>query len=350
MININTYVKRFGNRTLDKHPFNDIDGLIFSQLSMINFETLLQDKETIALKDIVFANYRNTIYGSPDARANGIMLKNMMKAPRYRDTKVGYIRRYFSEEVANQFYAVTFILPNDTFFISFRGTDITIIGWKEDLYLTFMDKIPSHDQALAYTEEVLSKLSGQFYIGGHSKGGNLAVYSALNMNPDGIEQYPNYKNVEKKIKKFITHRDLIGLIFKDVPKYKIVYSNGALLGGHDPFAWRINENTGRFVLKRQCSTRSQVYALAINSWLLKMSKEDRELGTNALIAIVGKSKNIYDLLRYMVPNLAKFNWVIRTFPKEKRKRLRELISLFFKCLSDSRKTVNRRNRAARNLK
>ena len=285
-----------------------------------------------------------------------------MKYPRYKDIQVGYVKRIFSEEVANQFYAVTFILSDGTLYLSFRGTDITLIGWKEDFYLTFKDKILAQDQALEYSEEILSKLPGHVILGGHSKGGNIALYSALNLKkdyldrlllvysydgpgfPNGIEQFPNYEVIKERVKKFITHRDIVGMIFKDVPKYKIVYSTGALLGGHDPFTWRINDSNGRFVFKKACSPRSQVYARTINMWINKMSVEDKELGTDALYAIVGKAKNIYDLIRYLGYNLAKFNSVIKTFPKEQRQRLKELISLFFDCYKASKKHVYKKNK------
>ena len=76
----------------------------------------------------------------------------------------------------------------------------------------------------------------------------------------------------------------------------------------------------------------------------KMSIEDRKLGTEALFAIVGKSKDIYDLLRYMGPNIAGYNSVIKKFPTEQRKRLKELIGLFFECLKSAKKFVSGRKK------
>ena len=355
MININKYVKKFGEKTFDEAPFNSVDGLIFAELSMINFELVLQKKRAIALKDIVFEDFKKVIYGSPDARANGIMLKNMMRSKRYQDVQVGYVKRIFEEKVANQFYAVTFILPDGTLFLSYRGTDITIVGWREDLYMTYMESILSQYQALQYAEEVLSKLPGNFILGGHSKGGNLAVFTAANLNPifndrlisiytydgpgfrTGTDRFINYPVIKDKINKFLTHRDFIGLIFNSVDDYRIVYATGVLLGGHDPFTWKIDKTTGDFVYKTRCTKNAQVIARATNMWIDEMTDDEKILGVNALVAIIGKAKDIYGLLRYFVPNVVRYGSVMRKFPKEDRDKMRKTVRLFFQCLKTSRK-------------
>ena len=356
MININTYVSKFGSKTFEEMPFNDVDGFILAELSMINFEYLLSKRSTMALQDIIIENYKKVIYGSPDARANGIMLKRMMASNRFKDMKVGFPKRIFEAgEVANQFYAVTFILPDDTVYISFRGTDITLVGWKEDFYLTFMDDIPSYYQALEYTESVLSKLPGKFILGGHSKGGHLAFYAALNMKPEycerlisaisydgpgfrnGIERYLNYETVRGRMKKYLTHRDLVGMVYTDIPDVTIVYSTGVLLGGHDPFTWKIDGNTGQYITREKRTKRSANFMVATNMWLKEMSHEDKLLGCEALFKIVGKAQNIYDLLRYLGPNIARFNSVVKTFPKKQQQRLRELIQMLLKCMKIAKK-------------
>ena len=357
MININTYVNKFGNKTFEEMPFNDVDGFILAELSMINFEYLLTKRSTMALQDIIIENYKKVIYGSPDARANGIMLKRMMASKRFKDMKVGFPKRMFeADEVANQFYAVTFILPDDTVYISFRGTDITLVGWKEDLYLTFMDDIPSYYQALEYTESVLSILPGKFILGGHSKGGHLAFYAALNMKPElcdrllyaisydgpgfrnGIQGYLNYEVVKDRMKKYLTHRDLVGMVYTDIPETAIVYSTGVLLGGHDPFTWKIDGSTGEYITRKKRTKRSSNFMTATNMWLTELSYEDKLLGCEALFKIVGKAQNIYDLLKYFGTNIVKFNSVVKTFPKQQQQRLRELIQMLFKCMKIAKKT------------
>ena len=357
MININTYVNKFGNKTFVEMPFNDVDGFILAELSMINFEHLLDKRSTMALKDIIIANYKKVIYGSPDSRANGVMLKRMMASKRFQNLKVGFPKRMFGEEVANQFYAVTFILPDDTVYISFRGTDITLVGWKEDFYLTFMDDIPSYYQALEYTESIFAMLpDNKFIVGGHSKGGHLAFYAALNMKPEyckrlikaisydgpgfrnGIEGYLNYESVKDKLKKYLTHRDLVGMVYTDIPNTTIVYSTGVLLGGHDPFTWKLDSKTGEYITREKRTKRSENFMVATNMWLKEMSHEDKLLGCEALFKIVGKAQNIYDLLRYLGPNIARFNSVVKTFPKQQQQRLRELIQMLLKCMKIAKKT------------
>ena len=360
MININTYITKFGKKTFEKMPFNDVDGLIFAELSMINFEYLLKKQKSMYLKDMVIENLKEVTFGSPDARANGIMLKRMMVSKRYQDVKVSHVKRIFSDEFANQFYAVTFILPDGTLYLSFRGTDITIVGWKEDFYITFMDRIPSQLEALEYTHEVLKALPGNFILGGHSKGGNLAIYSAFNMKekyndrllevisydgpgfPNGIDQYPNTYNVIDKVRKYITHRDFIGLLYSNIDTYKIVYSTGVLLGGHDPFAWKIDEKKGDFIYKDKCLKKSLIFAKGTNMWIKSLSVEDKLLGIDALSSICGKANNIYDLLRLMLPNIARYNMVIKQYPPEERKRLNRMIRHFFGCQKKAKIAYNKK--------
>ena len=358
MININTYVERFGKKSFKKMPFNDVDGFVFAEISMINFEYLLNGDETIAFKDIVLDNFKNAIYGSPDAKPNGVLLKRMIKSTRYKDVRVGYIKRAYDEIEPNQFYAITLILPDGTFFISFRGTDITLTGWKEDFALTYKDSIPSYNQSLEYVNNVVSLLPGQFYIVGHSKGGHLAEYAALNMNKEhivrlinvfnydgpgfrnGIEQYPNYSSIYPKMKKLITHRDMIGVIYNSLPYDKYVYSPGILLGGHDPFSWKIDNNTGEFVIRKKRKKKYEIYDVTMNMWINKLSYDDKVLACQALFKLVGKAQNVFDLLKYMIPNIANFNSVIKKFPKDKQKRLREIAYLFFDCRRIARESKN----------
>ena len=362
MIGIIGYVKKYGDKTFDEVPFNSVDGLIFAELSMINFELILKatGKSVISFHEIIFENYKKVIHGSPDARANGRLLKYMMKSSRYMDVKVGYVRRIFGEEVANQFYAVTFILPDGTLYLSFRGTDITIVGWREDFALTYMESILSQHEALEYTEEILSNLPGKFILGGHSKGGNLAVYSAANMNPiynerllsiysydgpgfpNGVGEFSNYPNINSKINKYLTHRDFIGLLYNKIEEYRIVYSTGILLGGHDPFAWKVDKKSGEFFYKNRCKKQSLVFARATNIWLGRLTTDEKILGINALIAMTGKAKDIYDLLRYFVPNLFKYHRVMKRFPKKDRNKLRGIVLSFFDCYKISRKSYSRR--------
>ena len=218
-----------------------------------------------------------------------------------------------------------------------------------------MDKILSHYQALEYTESVLSSLPGKFILGGHSKGGHLAFYTALNMKPElcdrllyaisydgpgfpyGIERFINYHVVKKKLRKYVTHRDMVGAIYHDIPNPVIVYSPGILLGGHDPFAWKVDNNTGKFITRKKVIKRATNFTDALNMWLDELSHEDKVLGCGAIFAITGKARNIYDLLKYFGTNLVMFNSVIKKYAKKDQERLRELIQLFFKCLKITKK-------------
>ena len=78
-----------------------------------------------------------------------------------------------------QFGAITFSLDKNNHYVAFRGTDNTIVGWKEDLNLAVQQEVPAQKRATSYLSDIASKYSGKLIVGGHSKGGNLALYSVF---------------------------------------------------------------------------------------------------------------------------------------------------------------------------
>ena len=150
-MNINSYIKKFGKFAFEERPFNHVDALVLCELSMFSFESVLGDDESIQLKDLDLENHiKEMVYDSPDRRFNKNQIRAMVESPRYRDLAVKYIRREFSIELVNQFYAITIVFPNGDFFVSFRGTDISMIGWKEDFLLATQDTFLAQHQALEY--------------------------------------------------------------------------------------------------------------------------------------------------------------------------------------------------------
>ena len=260
-MNINHYLKEYQNTTFEQLEFNELDSLILSELSYMNLDMYvprLCDNKFVYLKDIHITDTKSFSYGSVDYKNNLKMFELMQNGERYKDLQIGLYKSGLvtkNDEKSKQFFAVTFILPNKTMYIAFRGTDITINGWKEDFHMCFMDTIPSQVDALKYTKNVLKKVKLPFYLGGHSKGGNLAFYTALNLDnkrlekrlikvysfdgpghKKGFKSFENYQRLKTKMVKYMTNRDWVCMIYNDFRKGAIIVSaTGLLLGGHDPF-------------------------------------------------------------------------------------------------------------------
>ena len=313
-MNLVSYVKEFGEKTFSVEPFNDIDALILSQMSYINYNLLIPDMGFVKFKDILLFDSRDIYIDSADYFNNRTMLKLMMKCARYKNVKVGYFRQSFSKKTNKQFVAVTYILPNHTGFIAYRGTDMSLVGWKEDLYIAYRDHVPAAKDALNYLNDAVTLFKGDFYVGGHSKGGNLSVYATLHMPKklndrlvkvysfDGpgfrtkIQECKNYPFIKDKIQKYLTSNDMIGVIYNNNENAKIVFSSGVLLGGHDPYRWQIDKNKVDFVYTKDRSYASKQYEEALMGWLTSMSDEDKELAVHIIFEMMGESKTVYDLL------------------------------------------------------
>lgn len=343
-MNINSYVRRFGNKTFKELPFNEVDALILAQLSYIDFHLILPKNKFAKFKDLKIKGsdiYKNSV----DYKENKKLLPLLMKSERYKNAKVGFPESIFDANINKQFYAITFLLPNHVGYISFRGTDITMVGWKEDLYLAFRDKMLCQDDATKYLNRVSKIFKGNFYVGGHSKGGNLAIYASLHMKEEslnrliqiysfdgpgfrnGINNFPRYEILKGRISKYLTSNDMIGVIYNDVDHAKIVYSNGIMLGGHDPFRWQVNSKAQCFHYSKDRSFLSKKYEEALMNWLKEEDDEDKELAVHIIFEMLNTANTVYDLLlkggRYIVAG--KKTW--DSYPPEKRAKAKEVFKM-----------------------
>ena len=327
-MNIITYSKKFKDRTMFEDPFNNVDALIMAELSYINFGDEIKGDKFVSLKELNIHDPDSFYYGSVDASHNKKLLNVMKDSFRYGDIKIGMCESLVDLEHHNQFYAITIILPTNEAFISFRGTDISVNGWREDLLIAYRDSIPGHKCGIEYVKKVTSKIRNKFYLGGHSKGGNLAACVGLMMDKKlnnrlisiysfdgpgvGKEDidFKNYDAAMPKIKKFLTKNDVVGVVYNKIKNAKIVNSYGVLLGGHDPFGWLVNPKAMDFSYSKDRSMFSKSHEEALMKWLTNMSQDDKQLAIETLCDFFGESVTIFDLLKYASKNLSsgKKNW------------------------------------------
>lgn len=350
-MNVISYIKKFGKYTFDERHFSDVDALIISALSMMSFDDYVKETGEITLKDIKISKISDDIfYESPDRKFNRAQLVEMIKSKRFKNLTIKNIKRIFSSEEPNQFYAMTVVLPNDILFLAFRGTDITLVGWKEDFILASKDTIMSQVEALEYTREVVSKCDNRFYLAGHSKGGNIAFYSALNLEDKYLERliraysfdgpgfkvdmklFPAYDKAIHKLTKYRTYYNMIGAMFNQMKRYTVVYSNGLLLGGHDLYYWQINPYNGKFKLANDVSPFSKVYSARFMSWVDSVELNDRELATDAFFKILKDCETIYDLPTKAPADLLNAKKVLMEYPEESRSRIDKIVKRLVKYL------------------
>ncbi len=351
--NVFDYLEWRGDLTLDQSEFNEIDALILSILAYLDYSSV-KENEAPSFSDVV-----DRINDMPDElKLNGpsIIMRSVVELanaasmlPRFKDMGVFRFLSMTDEEKEIQFAAVTFLLPDKTAFLSFRGTDNTLVGWKEDFNMCFTDEIPSQIEAAKYAAAVAKDLPMSLRLGGHSKGGNLAIWAATHLsveqqeriltvyNNDGpgfSEKFINcemYRNIRSKIRSFVPESSIVGVLMEH-DKYKTIRSSNPLVLQHDPFSWVVLGT--HFVYDDARSFSGRRFEKAINTWILSMSaKEREELVENVYdILVSSNAKTIDDIDK---AKLKSFLCMHRTFREMGIKKQTQLMLSLSKVLFNS---------------
>lgn len=314
MYDINDYIKWRGDIELEYSEFNPVDSLVLSQLSYIKFEKVL-DNSSIERPYLTIKEVFDILYKSKSIKVkeyfNGLstnlkeFIYNIKNSKRFKNMKLlNYINDVSSDE-EKQFSAITIILGDGTSFIAYRGTDNTIVGWKEDFNMSFITPIPSQIEAVEYLNRTLKSIDGLVRVGGHSKGGNLAIYAAVNCNEnlenriieiyshDGpgisnnILESKKYSKIKNKIKTYLPQSSIVGMILGEQEPYNVVSSNKPVLKQHDPFAWEVTYND--FLYANKVDDNIKVIDSSINKWLSSLSNEERRKFIDLIFEIISST-------------------------------------------------------------
>ena len=298
MPNVIDYVNWRGDLLIENEPINNADRLLFSILSYLPFDGLvpyLCVDYSITLEEVgkklLEKNSKNE--RKKNLSENQIELLNaIMESDRFKDLRLTCYRNIHSEKYETQFSAITFLLPDNTVFVAYRGTDGSLIGWKENFNLSFMDVVPAEALAQRYLNEVASNFMMGLRVAGHSKGGNLAVYAAMmsnnniqnriieitnldgpGFNKETVSSFP-YCKLQGRIKTYVPTFDIVGMLLCHEEDYIIIESSAKGLLQHDPFTWEIMGND--FVIANELDKESVLITYAINDWINTMTFEQRE--------------------------------------------------------------------------
>ncbi|MBP3677109.1 MAG: DUF2974 domain-containing protein, partial [Agathobacter sp.] len=184
--NFLTYLKWRGDLSIKDHPFNEIDALILSELAYIHFENIVPgvgEEGCISIREANAKYEKSTVREMFYYKEKENLFDVLAFCPRFADMMLCNYVSTLDEKEQEQFAAVHVnVTPNFTF-VAFRGTDSTVVGWREDLNMSFMMPVPAQKSAVEYIEQTAKGLFKKYSFGGHSKGGNLAVYSGVFCNP-----------------------------------------------------------------------------------------------------------------------------------------------------------------------
>ncbi len=292
--------------TFESLPFNSVDSLMLSQLAYMHIGDIVPgveyDIRPVRIADLYKAEFfENILYDVRDSKSNRKLLYAMCASPRYRDIKINYYIDNIDTQLEKQFCAMTFILPDGKIYIAFRGTDSTIVGWKEDFNMFFERVIPGHISAQHYVQTVAGRLEGDIYIGGHSKGGNLALYGAsfadkavqdriiTVFNHDGpglspeIQMMEGYTNLGDKVETTLPQASLFGLIFA-TDDYMVVKSDRMGIMQHDPFSWEISGS--EFIYSVELKKSSNKLIFTLYDLMENLDRDDRETFIDTVFRVI----------------------------------------------------------------
>lgn len=354
MPNMHDYVEWRGDIPLSAMPMSDVDNLVLATLSFINFEGIISpshDEEPVLLSaaaERFFGDEEkaNENYGFLFPTKDFMRLLSAAAASeRFKNIGVSAYVNKIDYEGVEQFSATTFTLPDKSIYVAFKGTDDNIVAWKEDFLLSYTFPIKAQKSALSYLEQAASRSEGKIYVGGHSKGGNLAFYSsayasdstkeriAKAWSNDGPGFYrrivagENYSSVKDRFVSILPEDSVIGRLFdNEAPKEIIMKAEGKGLLQHNPFLWQIKG--GDFIRAEKFTDDSTVVRRAFRKYLSEIDGKGREDFVSAFFSLLESSeaKTLTDLAKDGFISIPTSLKTIGELTKEQREMLRFFVA------------------------
>ena len=288
------YLAWRGDIEFTQMPVNPVDALIFSTLSYIDFQDIVPDTpdQSISMEAAAAGLFS---LADPVSRTRVKkdleLLKAAAESHRFDNIRLSFYRSILIPEEDTQFAAITIFLEDGSAYIAFRGTDNTLTGWKEDFNMSFQSSVPAQQLALQYVQEFAAAHPIPIWMGGHSKGGNLAVYAASKCsellqkrivevyNQDGpgfsaeMVNNPGYRNILPKVRSFLPQSSVIGMLLEHEEPYTIIRSNQIGIMQHDPYSWQVLG--ANFLQVEELTADSRFLDRTFKNWLASMTNEER---------------------------------------------------------------------------
>ena len=318
MGNIFDYLTWRGDLTFTQDPPNAVDALIFSTLTYVGYgETAERPPESAAslrrCAEEFFAleNPESRVRSKKDME----LLRCAAATARFGQCGLCLYRSVLLPEQETQFAAMTFLLDDGSMFLAYRGTDNSLVGWKEDFNMTFQQTIPAQRLAQEYIREAALAHTAPMRVAGHSKGGNLAVFAAARCSPmvrkriltvynndgPGFTKYmigdPGYNAIVPRIQTYIPQSSVIGMLLEHEEPFIVIRSKSVGIMQHDPYSWEVEGP--HFLPVQEVTESSQFLDATIKNWFAGMTNGERNQLVEVLYGLLttGEVENAADIFQ-----------------------------------------------------
>ena len=366
MKNMLDYIKEFGHVSFEERAFSEIDALVLTELEYLPLEKVVPSDENgeifVTVKEIAeyMQEHKQELFDE-----NPMMITEerhevsqvIADAPRFQSLKFFGVVSEWDKDTTKQFAAVTVEVEPSVRLVVFRGTDETLIGWKEDFLMTYSPLVAAQTDAKEYLAKQASLFDGDLMVSGHSKGGNLAIYAAATQEEDvqlrivdifcfdspglyrSVLETKGYQNIVPLAMRYIPQDSLVGLMLESEVPYVIVKSNATGAMQHSAMTWEIED--GQFIKMEKLTKNSQLNDQTFKKWTESVSDEELELFWNVffeLLFSVGID-TVNDLYGQFMHYVQEFLKAAGNMDEEKRELLTRiallLVSTRFEVWKDS---------------
>lgn len=290
MANLFDYIAWRGDLPVEYNGFHEVDGMILARFAYAHFEDaapLLRGEAPLGEVARVLAEKQEDL-----ATDDAALLRALAESRRFSALRLLSYENHFDAASQTQFSAITVGLPENACYIAFRGTDSTLVGWKENFNMTFLSPVPAQREAVRYLTAAAQN-ADRLILGGHSKGGNLAIYAAAfcelpvqekigaiyNFDGPGFEPCvlctEGYQRVLPRVHTFVPQSSIVGMLLEHEEKISVIHSDRANgLQQHDLFSWEILPSG--FSCLAEVTSRSRFIDATVSTWLAALDDTQRK--------------------------------------------------------------------------
>lgn len=312
MANLFDYLKWRGDLTFKQSPFNPVDNIIFCQLSYLPLDEIAPGPDTktsISIgeaAEIFDAKQKaNELRGFVMYKDDTNFLQTLGQTERFKNCGLFNYVNHVDIAQEKQFAAICVKFETSTY-IAYRGTDVSLVGWKEDFNMSFSDAVPAQLEAVSYLKNAAKKICGHFLIGGHSKGGNLAVYAAASCaknirkritaiysnDAPGFHQHlidsKGFAEARDRVYSYVPQSSIVGMLFEHGVENLVIKSSQAGIMQHELYSWEVSHND---LIRLDGLTQQSIFIdKTLREWINSLNYEHREQLVETLYTILTASE------------------------------------------------------------